>query len=309
MKKIIINIIGIVLVAAASVGNAAETVTILWGWGAGDNLANSSRVLANEANKIQSKYFFIFDAKPGAGGAVAADYVKHTPNTILATSSAFFVRPNVYPATNIYKLEDFKELMPQCYSPISVSSSKYHAWSEVPKDTPLFIGNTGLGSTTHLVGLQLAEKYHESTFVAFKTVSESFLAMVEGNIDMDTGFLPSAINWNKGNNLKKVTVLGISGSNRSLKYPLLIDQGFPAILGSINLPQHLVVSASTSPKKIDEWRTILVQSAKSDAVKESYKLNSCISLENMPANDMQPWYDNQVARWKTLSHGLNLDEK
>ena len=299
--------LSIVLVGFSFCSMAAETVTIVWGWGPGDNLANSSRVLADEANKIQKNYFFLFDSKPGAGGAIAASHVKRTPNTILATSSAFFVRPNVFPTTNIYKTNEFKELMPQCYSPIAILSSKHQSWNKVPKDKPLTVGNTGLGSTTHLVGLQLTEKYQDSTFVAFKTVADSFLAMIGNNIDIDIGFLPSAINWNQGNNSKKVTVLGITGSDKSFEYPLLIDQGFPSVLGSINLPLHLVVSADTPPEKIDKWREILVRAANTNAVKEVYKANSCVSLANMPAKDMQPWFDNQVLKWKTLSKGINLE--
>jgi len=96
MKHFIIGVI--VMVIATSI-NAKEVVTIYYGWGPADSLANVSRTLADEANKIQNKYTFIFDSKPGAGGAVAAEYVKRTPNTILATSSAFFIRPNLYPTT------------------------------------------------------------------------------------------------------------------------------------------------------------------------------------------------------------------
>jgi tripartite-type tricarboxylate transporter receptor subunit TctC len=304
MKIFIISIM--MFVASAGVA-AKEVVTIYWGWGPADSLANISRTLTDEANKIQNKYTFIFDTKPGAGGAIAAEYTKRTPNTILATSSAFFVRPNLYPTTTGYSIEDFKELMPQCYSPISISSSKYHSWKEVPKDAPLFIGNAGMGSTTHLTSIQLKQNYPNLTFVSFKGVAEAFTGMVAGDVDFDAGFLGSAENWNTGNN-KKVTVLGITGSDKNSKYSLLIDQGFSPSLGSINLPQHLVVSSTTSPEKFNEWREILVQAARSNAVQESYKSNYCTPMDNMLTKDIQAWFYSQATRWKKLSRGINLEK-
>lgn len=288
---------------------AKEVVTIYWGWGAADSLANISRTLAHEANQIQNKYTFVFDVKPGAGGSVAADFIKRTPNTILATSSAFFVRPNLYPTTTNYQINEFVELMPQCYSPISITSSKYHSWQEVPKNITLFIGNAGLGSTTHLTSIQLKSNYNNLTFVPYKGVAESFTAMVVGEIDFDAGFLGSVANWQQGSNTKKITVLGITGSDKSSKYPLLIDQGFPPILASINLPQHLVVPVNTPPEKFKEWREILVKASKSQSVKESYKTNYCIPLDDMPTKDIQPWFNSQVSKWKKLSHGINLEQQ
>ena len=51
---------------------AKENITIYYAWGPADSVANYSRTLAAEANKLQNKYTFIFDTKPGAGGAIAA---------------------------------------------------------------------------------------------------------------------------------------------------------------------------------------------------------------------------------------------
>lgn len=35
---------------------AKDVVTIYWGWGAGDSLANITRALVDQANLIQDKY-------------------------------------------------------------------------------------------------------------------------------------------------------------------------------------------------------------------------------------------------------------
>ena len=93
MKKIL----AILLSAFALAANARENVTIIYGFSAADNASNYSRNLAEEANKIQDKYNFMFDVKPGAGQVIAFNYVKDTPNTVFMTSGAYWLRPNFYP--------------------------------------------------------------------------------------------------------------------------------------------------------------------------------------------------------------------
>ena len=131
---------------------AKETVTIVYSWTPADPAANFHRTLVEEANKIQNKYTFVFDTKPGAGGSIAANYVANTPNTILANASAFYIRPNFFPKES-HDINNFRLLMPQCSGPIAISSKKYKSWTEVSVDKPLTIGVSGLGTTTHLVAI------------------------------------------------------------------------------------------------------------------------------------------------------------
>ena len=134
---------------------AKENITIYYAWGPGDSVANYSRTLAAEANKIQDKYNFIFDTKPGAGGAIASNHVLKETNSVLAHSTAFFVRPNVYPNES-YDLTLFKEQYVHCMAPMAVTSTKYKNWKSVPSDAT--VGISGLGVTTHLAALQLQKK-------------------------------------------------------------------------------------------------------------------------------------------------------
>lgn len=83
------TLFAILLAATSIVATAKENITIYYSWSASDTAANFHRVLADEANKIQDRYNFIFDVKPGAGGSIAANTVLNQPNTILATASAY----------------------------------------------------------------------------------------------------------------------------------------------------------------------------------------------------------------------------
>ena len=286
---------------------AKETVVIYYAFSPADNMANYSRTLVDEANKIQDKYTFVFDTKPGAGNAIAVNYVKNNPNSILATSSAYFIRPHFYPNES-YNIDDFKELMPQCDAPIGIASSKYNSWADIPQNKSINIGVSGMGVTTHLIASQIIKKYPNIQVVPYKSTNDSMLAMVGGNIELTVGFLGSLDTWGNDNNKIKAHTLGITGSRAVNNYPTLLSQGFPTIIGSLNAAHHLVVPKTVGDVKFAEWRTILVTAAKSKSVLDSYTVDHCIPLSNMADSDIEPWYNAQAARWKRLTDGITLEK-
>ena len=295
----------LILYAIAISAVAKETVTIEYAWTAGDGPANYSRAIIEEANQIQNKYTFIFDTTPGAGGAVAANYVKNTPNTILATASAFFVRPNFFPNES-YDLSLFKEIYLQCTAPMAITSVKYKTWADVPKDRPLTIGVSGLGTTTHLFATQIQAQYPQLQVIPFKSTSESLLSMASGNTNLHVAFLGEVEAWGDNPNFKKLTVLGISGSTRVRGFPTLVSQGFGRTVADIGVPFHLVVPATVPNTKFKEWRDILVRAGKNVTVKETYKLDACVS-QDIKDDELEPWYHAQVSKWQRLSAGIKFD--
>lgn len=300
MKKILT-----ILLCSLSLSSfAKETVTVVYSWTAADGPANYSRSLIAEANKIQDKYTFIFDTKPGAGGAVAAQHVARTPNTILATASAFFVRPNFFPNES-YDLSSYKELLLQCTAPMAITASKYKNWNDVPTDAPLTIGVSGLGTTTHLFATQIQKKYPKLTVIPFKSTSESLLSMMSGNTDLHVAFLGEVEAWKDSSNKNKMHVLGISGTEPVRKFPTLVTQGFGKTVADISVPFHLAVPASISDDKFAEWRSILTKAAQTTAVKDTYLPDAC-SSSSLQENNLQPWYRSQVEFWRRLSTGVKL---
>ena len=303
MKRALFGLFFSVLAFTAT---AKETITIVYSWTAADGPANYSRSIIEEANRLQNKYTFIFDTKPGAGGSVAANHVRHTPNTILATASAFFVRPNFFPNES-YDLTAFKEIYLQCTAPVAVTSIKYKSWVDVPQDRPLTIGVSGLGTTTHLLANQIQSKYPNLTVIPFKSTSESLLSVASGNTDLHVAFLGEVNTWS-AKNLKysKLFVLGISGRESVRGFSTLASQGFGNTVANISVPFHLVVPATIPNEKFNEWRNILVRAGQSVVVKETYKLDACMP-GNLTDSNLQPWYRTQVVQWQRLSSRVRLD--
>lgn len=299
--------LAIVFVAFLSVSTAQarETVTIIYSFSPADSMANYGRTMVEEANRLQNKYTFVFDTKPGAGSSIAANYVLNTPNTILLTSAAFFLRPNLYPKDS-HDLSRFKTLMPVCSAPMAVGTTKYKSWREIPRNAQLSIGTSGLGVVSHLTALQIGTQYPNILTVPYKSTTDSGLALIGKQIDLHVSFLGEMENLNSAKN--PVYVLGTTGSTVVNGQPTLVSQGFPQVLSSMNNPHHLTVPTTVSDEQVKEWRDILVTAAKKTSVRDSYAVDHCESLDQMPLDQAQAWWRYEIALWRKLSAGVKLDQ-
>jgi tripartite-type tricarboxylate transporter receptor subunit TctC len=304
MKKLL----AIILMAFAITATAKEVITIFYAWGPGDSVANYHRTLANEANKIQDKYTFLFDTKPGAGGAIASNHVLRESNSVLAHSTAFFVRPNVYPNES-YELALFKEAFVHCMAPMAITSSKYKNWKSVPADALVSVGISGLGVTTHLAALQLQEKYPNMNIVPFKSTNDSMLSMVAGQTDFHIGFISEAEQWSKANKDggKIVNVLGITGTKIINGYPTLVSEGFPQAFAQMNVGHHLVLPEKTDSARAKEFYDIFAKAAKTESVRNAYAIDYC-EPQSVAYNDLPKFYKFHTEYWKKLSSGIKLDK-
>lgn len=294
------------LALASTAVHARDVITIVYAWGPGDSVANYSRTLVAEANKIQNKYTFIFDTKPGAGGAIASNHVLNTPNTILHHSTAFFVRPNFYPNES-YDLSKFQTIMTKCMAPMAVTSSKYKSWKEVPTDKPVTVGVSGLGVTTHLAAVQLQKKYPNLNIIPFRATSESLVSMVGGQTDFHIGFISEAEQWSKDNNKsdRKVNVLGITGNKKVQGYATLSGEGLGPVFNQMDVGFHLLMPANTSDARVTEFREILLKAQNTPAVKAAYNVDYC-QPQVTAAPELGKWYQFHTNHWKKLSEGIKI---
>ena len=301
MKKILALLLATLGLAAS----ARENVVIYYAWGPGDSVANYHRTLAAEANKIQDKYNFIFDTKPGAGGAIASNFVLNNPGTVLAHSTAFFVRPNVYPNES-YDLSLFKEQYVHCMAPMAVTSTKYKTWKDVPANAS--VGISGLGVTTHLAALQLQKKYTNLNIVPFKSTTDSMLSMVSGQTDLHIGFISEAEQWSKDNKNsdRRVSVLGITGTKVVNGYTPLVKQGFDQSFAQMNVGHHLVVPANLEADKYKDFHEIFSKAAKADSVKAAYAVDYC-EPQSVTFDSLSKFYNFHTEYWKKLSTGIKLN--
>lgn len=304
MKKIIL---ALVLSAAALSVSAKETITIVYSWTVSDPAANFYRTLAESSNKMQDKYNFIVEARPGAGGAVAAKFVETNPqNNILANSSALFIRPIFFPNES-HEAASFRSIMPMCQAPMLIISSKYKNWSEVPRDKPLSIGMSGMGTTTHLVATQIAARYPNIAIIPFKSTSEAFLSAMSGNTDFAVAFTGEVQAWTDKAGPRRAYVLGTTGTRAVIGAKPLIEQGFPAALSNMSSMQQLFVSRKFPEDKYKEIRAIFVKAAATKLVLDANAVDNCMPNNQLPDAEIDNWFNSQLVNWRRIA--LPIAEK
>lgn len=301
MKKLL----AILMATFALAATAKENITIFYAWGPGDSVANYHRTIANEANKIQDKYNFVFDTKPGAGGVIASRHVLGTENAILAHSTAFFVRPVVFPNES-YDLSKFKEQYVHCMAPMAVTSTKYKSVKDVPANAS--VGISGLGVTTHLAAVELQKKYPQLNIVPFKSTNDSMLSMVSGQTDLHIGFISEAEQWSKdnANSERKVTVLGITGTKVVNGYTPLVKQGFDHSFADMNVGHHMLVPTTVSEEQRKEIHAIMAKAAKTEAVRAAYAVDYC-EPQAVPATSLDKFFEFHTNYWKKLASQVKVN--
>jgi tripartite-type tricarboxylate transporter receptor subunit TctC len=298
-----------ILLATLSINAVAkETITLAYSWGPGDNAANFYRALVAEANKLQNQYTFLFDTKPGAGGTVAANFTTNNSTTTLwINSSAGFIRPNLFPADS-HSMADFRSILPMCVSPFVISSAKYKSWKEVPKDAKLSIGMSGMGTTTHLVSLQIAKNYPNLNIVPFKSTSEALLGVLNGSVDFSVGFHGDSEQYTVPGSIKQVYWLGQTGRNSIKGTELLANQGFTKDLLDMSTPQQVFASRKLSEDRFVSIRKILVEASRAQSVRDANAADNCVPNNQMPDTQLDAWFNSQIVQWKRLTQGVSLDK-
>jgi tripartite-type tricarboxylate transporter receptor subunit TctC len=304
MKKLLV----LLALVASFAAQARETVTLVYSWTAADNAANFYRALVDEANKIQNQYTFVFDTRPGAGGTVAARHVlANSANTLWINSSAGYIRPNLFPAES-HNMADFRSILPMCVSPFVIASAKYKTWKDVPTDAKLSIGMSGLGTTTHLVSIQIAKNYPNMTIVPFKSTSEALLNVLNGALDFSVGFHGDSEQYTRSDAPRQINWLGQTGRNSIKGTELLSNQGFSRDLLDMSTPQQIFAAKTLSEDRFKSMRKVLVEASRARSVRDANAADNCVPNNQMPDNQIDAWFDSQVNQWKRLTVDVKLDK-
>jgi tripartite-type tricarboxylate transporter receptor subunit TctC len=205
-------------------------------------------------------------------------------------------------------MADFRSILPMCVSPFVVSSAKYKNWKEVPRDAKLSIGMSGMGTTTHLVSLQIAKNYPNLTIAPFKSTSEALLGVLSGTVDFSVGFHGDSEQYTVPGSVKQVYWLGQTGQTSIKGTELLSKQGFSKELSDMSTPQQIFASRKLSDEKFREIRKILVEASRAQSVRTANAADNCVPNNQMPDNQIDAWFNSQVAQWKRLTQGVSLDK-
>jgi tripartite-type tricarboxylate transporter receptor subunit TctC len=199
------------------------------------------------ANKIQEKYDFQVEFKPGANGALALKSMDLSPTNKLSTVAPAFVENA---KQGLIKESDYVALSSQgdaCWAIITNIGDTAKGLESLKGQTEITVGGTGYGNATHITSIMIGEKYgFDVRYIVYKANFDALVAMAGQN---EINFVIERIN--NFNNFKtrnpKLQVLGINCPTRNPLMPqvkTLKEQGFDsptiffAILANVKMPEQ-----------------------------------------------------------------------
>ena len=276
MKKLLAIVLATLSLSAFA---APINVPIVWPFAVGAQQANFIRAIVEQANKEQTKYNFMFENKPGAGGTVAARYVlDYKGLALLTSSSSFWVRPQFYPAESQYRNSDFRPVMIECLGqPYAIVSVKYKNIEELKQQKFLNIGLIQ-GSLTEAMGRQLQTLLPntELNFIGFQGTHQPTQEMLAGRLDLNVDLPAFSVQWIEDG---KLNVIGASGTAQHKNFRTFSSQGIKGFDGLVS-NYAIYAKAGADPEVVKELHGILRSAAKNSPIlKGLYDSDYCTPVD------------------------------
>jgi tripartite-type tricarboxylate transporter receptor subunit TctC len=295
MKKILIAI----CLFGFSVFAKAETVNAFWAFNIANTQGTYFRLVLEESNKLQSKYKFISDGKPGAGGQIAANYVAdQKPLTLLGTTYAFFIRPNLYQVP--YNYNQFQIVHVMTIAPPALVT-KTKSLKEILLQDKISIGTAGPGTGTHLNAIKFKESLPEKNIiiVPYKSSTEAVKDVMGGHLDLTFEFLGDAEGYG-------ARILGVAGSTQVGTYPLLKDIGFANQAEMVN-SYFILANNSATPEQVRELRALFSRAEKNKSIQDLYAKDYSTKPGLRTQEDYVVWYNKNIRFWREATKGQRIE--
>jgi len=181
---------------------------------------------------------FVVENKAGAGGNIAAEYVKGQPadgyTLLFAIDTTFTVNPGLYKKLPFDPEKDFAPIsVPVTYAQMltvnnTVPVKNVNELVALSKQKPLTYASGGNGSPSHLAGAYfLSVANTEMTHVPYKGTGQSVIDVIGGRVDslfaVTSGVLPQV----QGGKLKALAVSSPKRSALAPEVPTIAELGYP----------------------------------------------------------------------------------
>jgi len=258
MKKVLLAFL---LSASTTFAAAQKIVPVVWIFSPSSTQGFMVRQIINEANLIQNKYQFIFEHKPGAGGAVGVNYVTNLNQpTILAHTASFFIRPYMMQEGS-YNPEQFAMLNNYCADqPLAMISKNFKSLADVQKANKASIGVLP-GSITNLLVAEYKKQNPKLDLVevGFKGTPEMTTSVLGGHLDLSIEFLAMV-----HENLNILGITGVQNHGRARSFKSQGINGYEQIANSY----YLFVNKNTDAAVTQEFSDIMSRAVTSKRVQD-----------------------------------------
>lgn len=225
MKKILI----LLLVTFSTTVYAKEIISIQTPYGPSHAGNAAMMKIIDEANKVQNKYTFILENRPGGNQSIALNHINKSPNTQLAIIAASFVENFQTGQVKRELYNPIWSLGDACWAVYSLNGKQGSVDSLRGSTNEITAGSVAIGNATHLTSLVIGERLSiPIRFVVFKSSNESLVNMVGNNgVTFTTDRAENFETFKPKND--KLVILAMTCPQRHPAYPeirTLKEQGY-----------------------------------------------------------------------------------
>lgn len=296
-KKILATILMMVSLTAF----ATERISIVWGFNPASNQANFYRAMVNELNATQNKYEFVFENRPGAGGAVAARYVLSNPNTaILGGTSTFFLRSQFDHQTG-YATSEFQPVLVQTLgAPLVLLSKKHQTLKDAAaQPVDITVSISGAGSSSHLMASVLKENMPKVKIVNYVSLVDANKDIMGQHIDAGWNFYADV---DKLIESKSAQGLALTGKKSHNGVPTFKQVGVPGF-DDLTSNTAMYASAKMPKEKAVEIHAMLREVNRNKKIKDFYAREYSTPAD-MDHEQTRQWYIQQEVFWTVQAKKL-----
>ena len=262
-RQILAIILGLMAAGLAMTAHAAwpeRTVAIVVPYPAGGTADTVARIAAEWLAKAL-KQSVIVEQRPGAGGAIAADFVARAPadgyTLILASTGVMEIVPRMQ-KVRYDSLKSFAPVFIVGVQPVAfaVNSTlpvktlaELVAYVKAQPDKGLY-ASSGNGSTAHLtMAMFLKRAGIAMTHVAYKGNAPAMTDLLGGHVPMYLGGVFELLPYYKGEKIKVIAVSSEKRLSQMPEVPTVAEQGYAGFSASA---WNALLAPAGTPKEVVE---------------------------------------------------------
>lgn len=235
---------------------ASQTVPIIWPFSVASTQANALRGIIDNANRAQTKYQFVFENKPGAGGTIAVRHLleQKTP-ALLMNSTSVFIRPFYYPNESY----DVNLLQPVSVVssdiPIVMISKNIKTLDDLKTKrsvTLSIVPGTIFESTARVIQKNITVTEFVAVPYAVGSVNGT-QDLIGGHLDVSIEFIRNAMPWIESGSINALAITGSHDHGSIKTFGSLGIKGLESMVAA----NYIIAPKSMSEDLVQEFYEIL----------------------------------------------------
>lgn len=294
------TLVSVAFVLASMSAFAQQTISVAWPYSMSHGTTPLMHPLLQEANRLQSQYQFVLEAKPGASGLLAVNHMNQSPSTRVAVIAPAFVDLVIQNKVVESDYNYMVGLGDMCFALWNKYGNKSQGLRSLKGTKEIVLGNVGWGNSGHLVALEIADRYELTVRnIVFKSNLEGLINLAQDGGITQVQESPEAWLSLQGQAKVQAKPLAITCGQRHRALPTvktLQEQGIKA-----DGPWIILIANREMPAQRREFITQILNLALTnigaDRIMELANLHPLVFQQD---SDVEAYYYKKSARQKSL---------